>query len=196
MTADYKTIWTLHYELSTSRWQCGTPCELSPAAGNVVWFPPLSRLFSLWGIYVNNIFTRESWIVICEDEGVTMLSALQACPRHLLVCEQSSFLREKSRHSTHVETHYFNYCVSTSCTAATARPWLLTISCCTAGYMVLNVWLMRHNAWHLAHDCYMHKRHSSANQDPCFVSLMQFRRWKLKSDWLLWAQGRGLTVCM
>lgn len=41
-----------------------------------------------------------------------MLSALQACPRHLLVCEQSSFLREKSRHSTHVETHYFNYCVS------------------------------------------------------------------------------------
>ncbi|XP_075684576.1 ribonuclease P protein subunit p40 isoform X2 [Rhinoderma darwinii] len=35
-----------------------------------------------------------------------------ACPRHLLVCEKSSFLQEKSRHSTHVETHYYNYCVS------------------------------------------------------------------------------------
>ncbi|KAM3929454.1 ribonuclease P protein subunit p40 [Leptodactylus fuscus] len=41
-----------------------------------------------------------------------MLSALQVCPRHLLVCEKSSFLHEKSRHSTHVETHYYNCCVS------------------------------------------------------------------------------------
>ncbi|XP_044149432.1 ribonuclease P protein subunit p40 [Bufo gargarizans] len=41
-----------------------------------------------------------------------MFPALQACPRHLLVCEKSSFLQEKSRHSTHVETHYYNCSVS------------------------------------------------------------------------------------
>ncbi|XP_018424303.1 PREDICTED: ribonuclease P protein subunit p40 isoform X3 [Nanorana parkeri] len=41
-----------------------------------------------------------------------MLPALQKCPRHLLVCEKSSFLLEKSRHATHVETHYYNYAVS------------------------------------------------------------------------------------
>ncbi|KAG8571639.1 hypothetical protein GDO81_011730 [Engystomops pustulosus] len=41
-----------------------------------------------------------------------MLTALQTCPRHLLVCEKSSFLQERSRHSAHVETHYYNYCVS------------------------------------------------------------------------------------
>ncbi|XP_053323563.1 ribonuclease P protein subunit p40 isoform X2 [Spea bombifrons] len=37
-----------------------------------------------------------------------MLQSLQSCPRHLLVCEKSNFLQEKSRHSAHVETHYFN----------------------------------------------------------------------------------------
>lgn len=41
-----------------------------------------------------------------------MLPALQTCPRHLLVCEKSSFLAEKSRHASHVETHYYNYAVS------------------------------------------------------------------------------------
>ncbi|KAM5157791.1 ribonuclease P protein subunit p40 [Mantella aurantiaca] len=41
-----------------------------------------------------------------------MFPALQTCPRHLLVCEQSSFLQEKSRHAAHVETHYYNYAVS------------------------------------------------------------------------------------
>ncbi|KAM4689165.1 ribonuclease P protein subunit p40 [Discoglossus pictus] len=44
--------------------------------------------------------------------GGSMLSALQTCPRHLLVCEKSSFLQEKSRHSVHVETHYYNCSVS------------------------------------------------------------------------------------
>ncbi|XP_005997018.1 ribonuclease P protein subunit p40 isoform X2 [Latimeria chalumnae] len=38
-----------------------------------------------------------------------MLCNLQKCPRHLLVCEKSNFKNEKSRHSTHVESHYFNY---------------------------------------------------------------------------------------
>ncbi|CAI9593793.1 unnamed protein product [Staurois parvus] len=41
-----------------------------------------------------------------------MLPTLQTCPRHLLVCEKSSFLLEKSRHATLVETHYYNYAVS------------------------------------------------------------------------------------
>ncbi|XP_069586815.1 ribonuclease P protein subunit p40 [Ranitomeya imitator] len=41
-----------------------------------------------------------------------MLPLLQACPRHLLVCEKSSFLQEKSRHSAHVQTHHYNYSVS------------------------------------------------------------------------------------
>ncbi|XP_075069113.1 ribonuclease P protein subunit p40 [Mixophyes fleayi] len=41
-----------------------------------------------------------------------MLPAMQTCPRHLLVCEKSSFLQEKSRHVSHVETHYYNYSVS------------------------------------------------------------------------------------
>ncbi|KAM8967503.1 ribonuclease P protein subunit p40 [Pelodytes ibericus] len=41
-----------------------------------------------------------------------MLRCLESCPRHLLVCEKSSFLQEKSRHSAHVETHYFNCSVS------------------------------------------------------------------------------------
>ncbi|KAM4705825.1 ribonuclease P protein subunit p40 [Rhinophrynus dorsalis] len=41
-----------------------------------------------------------------------MLRELEKCPRHLLVCEKSNFLQEKSRHSTHVETHYYNCSVS------------------------------------------------------------------------------------
>ncbi|XP_068090714.1 ribonuclease P protein subunit p40 isoform X2 [Hyperolius riggenbachi] len=41
-----------------------------------------------------------------------MLPALQSCPRHLLVCEKSSFLQEKSRYSAQVETHYYNCAVS------------------------------------------------------------------------------------
>uniref|UniRef100_A0A8C5MB96 Ribonuclease P/MRP subunit p40 n=1 Tax=Leptobrachium leishanense TaxID=445787 RepID=A0A8C5MB96_9ANUR len=41
-----------------------------------------------------------------------MLRCLDSCPRHLLVCEKSNFKQEKSRHSAHVETHYFNCLVS------------------------------------------------------------------------------------
>ncbi|XP_006634444.2 ribonuclease P protein subunit p40 [Lepisosteus oculatus] len=41
-----------------------------------------------------------------------MLTDLEKCPRHLLVCEKSNFLNEKSRHDVHVAGHYFNYKVS------------------------------------------------------------------------------------
>ncbi|OCT76395.1 hypothetical protein XELAEV_18031595mg [Xenopus laevis] len=41
-----------------------------------------------------------------------MLRELEACPRHLFVCEKSSFLQEKSRHSALVESHYYNCSVS------------------------------------------------------------------------------------
>uniref|UniRef100_F6U311 Ribonuclease P/MRP 40kDa subunit n=1 Tax=Xenopus tropicalis TaxID=8364 RepID=F6U311_XENTR len=41
-----------------------------------------------------------------------MLRGLEACPRHLLVCEKSSFLHEKSRHSALVQSHYYNCSVS------------------------------------------------------------------------------------
>ncbi|XP_072267862.1 ribonuclease P protein subunit p40 [Pyxicephalus adspersus] len=41
-----------------------------------------------------------------------MLPVLQTCPRHLLVCEKSSFLQNRARYTNHVETHCFNYAVS------------------------------------------------------------------------------------
>ncbi|KAG7319565.1 hypothetical protein KOW79_016708 [Hemibagrus wyckioides] len=41
-----------------------------------------------------------------------MSPALKKCPRRLLVCEKSNFLKEASRHEAHVSKHSFNYKVS------------------------------------------------------------------------------------
>ncbi|KAJ8011136.1 hypothetical protein DPEC_G00055050 [Dallia pectoralis] len=41
-----------------------------------------------------------------------MFPGLEKCPRHVLVCEKSSFEDEKSQIETHVSKHYFNHKVS------------------------------------------------------------------------------------
>ncbi|XP_043922758.1 ribonuclease P protein subunit p40 isoform X1 [Protopterus annectens] len=51
-----------------------------------------------------------------------MWETLKKCPRHLLVCEKSSFKSTNSRHSIHVQQHYFNYRVSVLIPECSALP--------------------------------------------------------------------------